>query len=267
MGKTFRYYTLLRPLRDRYVDDGSLVLTLVPVADDGRTIEVAVIGSPGDPRMIRVSVTGVDEEPAYEARKRFDDLTESMVALLRVFCDNEISLAEPRFRYANLLDDGLPPALNIEIRSTARTYNLDSQLAFSFMHADKELRDIIRLYADSVHPYFPVQYRYLSAFKILEHDFKLRRRKWKPELDVLLSHFTAEYDALQLSNKGMKALMIDLRDKCAHIKLGDASNLTIVGIASPDTEVVIQFLPLLTKVIQNHVFDAYKSDGTAFRAV
>lgn len=116
MSKTFRYYTILRPLRDRYLDDGASVLALVPITDEGRAADLALIGSPGDPRMIRVSVTGIDQEPAYEERQRFDDLTESMLALLRVFCDNEISLAEPRFRYANLLDDGLPPDLNIEVQ-------------------------------------------------------------------------------------------------------------------------------------------------------
>lgn len=267
MSKTFRYYTILRPLRDRYLDDGASVLALVPITDEGRATDVALIGSPGDPRMIRVSVTGVDQEPAYEERKQFDDLTESMLALLRVFCDNEISLAEPRFRYANLLDDGLPPDLNIEVQKTLPAYSLDSAFAVSFMHSDKAFRDMVRLYANSVHPYLPVQYRYLSAFKILEHDFKLGRRKWKPEFDTLLSHFSTEYDALQLSKLGMKALMINLRDKCAHIKLGDAGNLTIIGIGSPDTDLLIGFLPLMTKVIQKHVFDAYKSDGTAFRAV
>ena len=61
--------------------------------------------------------------------------------------------------------------------------------------------------------------------------------------------------------------MINLRDKCAHIKLGGAGNLAIIGIGSPDTDLLIGFLPLMTKVIQKHVFDAYKSDGTAFRAV
>ena len=55
MGKTFRYYTILRPLRDRYLDDGASVLALVAITDEGRATDVALIGSPGDPRMIRVA--------------------------------------------------------------------------------------------------------------------------------------------------------------------------------------------------------------------
>jgi hypothetical protein len=266
MGKTFRYYTMLRPLRDAYIDDDSAILCRIPVIGNGRPVEVALIGGRSDPSMIRVSVSNVEEDPPYEERKHFDDLTESTLALLRIFHDNEITLAEPRFRYANLLDDGLPAELNIKLGKSVPIFDVNSGLMFSYMNSEKELRDLFRLYADAVYPYSPVQYRYLSAFKIIEHEFKADRRKWNPTLDILLSHFEAEYAALGVSQMKMKAFMIHLRDKCAHIKLGDAEHLTIVGIGSEDTEIVITILPLLIKIIQKHLFDTYKSDGEVYRA-
>lgn len=267
MGKTFRYYTMLPPLGEAFIDDDSAILVRVPMKDHDREVEVAVIGSPSKPRMIRVSVSGVEAEPPYEERKGFDELTESMLALLRIFHDNEITLAEPRFRFSNLIDDGLPAALNIKVGKSATAFNIDTALMFSYLNSDKPLRDMLRLYGDAVHPYLPAQYRYLSAFKILEHEFKANRRKWKPELDVVLGHFEADYKNLGVSRMKMKAFIIHLRDKCAHIKLGDANTLTIVGIGSEDTELVIMFLPLVLKVIQKHLFDTYKSDGRVFRAV
>jgi hypothetical protein len=267
MGKTFRYYTMLRPLRDTYIDDDSAILCRIPVIGNGRPIEVALIGGPGDPWMIRVSVSNVEEDPPYEERKHFDDLTESILSLLRIFHDKEMTLAEPRLRYANVLDDGLPAALNIKLRTSVPIFDVNPGLMFSYMNSEKKLRDIFRLYADAIYPYSPVQYRYLSAFKIVEHEFKADRRKWKPTLDILLNHFEAEYAALDVSRMKMKAFMIHLRDKCAHIKLGDAEHLTIVGIGSQDTEVVIRILPLLIKIIQKHLFDTYKSDGKVYRAV
>jgi len=258
---------MLRPLKDHYLDDGSAILANISVVENGRAIEIALIGTSSDPQMIRLSVSGIDRNPTNEERKRFDDLAESMLAHLRIFHDNEIAFAIPAFRYANLIDDHLPPELNINIGKSKSAFDVDSTLIQSFMHSDKELQNILRLYADSLYPYLPVQYRYLSAFKIIEHEFKLSRRKWKPELDVLLSNFQTEYDALGLSKMGMKALMINLRDKCAHIKLDDADYLSIVGIGSQDTEIVAKFLPLLTEIIRNYIFDTYKSDGTAFHAV
>jgi hypothetical protein len=267
MGKTFRYYTMLRPLRDSYIDDDSATLTRISVVDSGRDVEIALIGGTSDPRMIRVSVSNVTEEPPYEERKRFDDLAETMLALLRIFHDNELAFAEPRFRYGNLIEDDLLPDLNIRLGKPAPTFNIDAGTMFAYMNSDKELQDIFRLFADSVYPYLPVQYRYLSAFKIIEHEFKRSRKKWNLELDTLLDHFKAEYDTLGLGRMKMKAFMINLRDKCAHIKLGNASELTIVGIGSQDTELVTKFLPLLIKVIQKHLFDRYKSDGTVFRSV
>ena len=267
MGQTFRYYTVLRPMRDNYVDDGSQVLGTIPIEDNGRLIEVALIGTPEDARMIRVSISNLEAEPSAEERLRFDDLTEAMLALLRIFHDPEIALAEPGFRYANFTLDNEPPSLSIGLKKSARTFNLDATFATAYMRSDKEFRDILRLYADAQHLYSPVQYRYLSAFKIIEHEFKKGRHKWKPELDVLLSSFDEQYQILNISKMPLKAFMIHLRDKCAHIKLGDANELSIVGIASPDTERVIRFLPLLLDVIKKHIFDAYKSDGAAFRAV
>jgi hypothetical protein len=106
-----------------------------------------------------------------------------------------------------------------------------------------------------------------QGYKIIEHEFKGTRKKWKPELNTLLDQFMAEYEALNLSKMTMRSFMISLRDKCAHIRLGDGNDLGIIGIASRDTEIAIQFLPLLIKVIQKHLFDAYKSDGSVFRTV
>ena len=65
----------------------------------------------------------------------------------------------------------------------------------------------------------------------------------------------------------MRSFMINLRDRCAHIRLGGSNDLGIIGIGSKETEMTLQFLPLVIKVIQKHMFDTYKSDGTAFRAV
>lgn len=106
--------------------------------------------------MIRISLSGLEQEPPYEERKCFDDIAKSAPALLRIFCDNEISFAEPRFRYANFIDDNLPANLNIEVSKAEPTYNPDAGLMYAYMHSDKELRDISRLYADSLYPYSPV---------------------------------------------------------------------------------------------------------------
>lgn len=266
-GKTFRYYTLLRPLRDRYVDDGSTILIEVSVSDLGKILNIALIGYPHDPRMIRIEVSGLDQEPTWEERKLFDDWAEAMLAFVRVFCDNNIAFLEPRFRYANMIDDGLAPALDIEVKISSPNYKINSVLAQSFLASDKQLRDILRLYADAIHPYNPIQYRYLSAFKILEHEFKASRTKWKPEFETLLAHFEAEFKSANLATMSMKALIINLRDKCAHIKLGNADELTVIGTGSADTELLIRFMPLVLKVIQKHVSDTYKSDGSAFRAL
>lgn len=186
--------------------------------------------------MIRIAVKGVLEEPDWLWRKRFDDITEFFVSMLRIFFDEKIALTQHAFRYGNLIEDGLPASLNIDISLHPRSLNLDANTISAFWHSDNELKDILRLYADALYPYLPVQYRFLSAFKILEHEYKVSRHKWRPSLDVLLSHFQGDYEKLDLSNMKFSNLLIHLRDKCAHIKLGNATELTIIGIGSQDTK-------------------------------
>jgi hypothetical protein len=40
-----------------------------------------------------------------------------------------------------------------------------------------------------------------------------------------LDQFKAEYEALNLSKMKMRSFMISLRDKCAHVRLGDGNDL------------------------------------------
>ena len=150
MGRTFRYYTILRPMRDHYVDDNSQVLGAIPVEDNGRVIELALIGTPDDARMIRVSVSGVEGDVPYEERLRFDDLTESMLAFLRIYHDPEIAFAQPVFRYGDFNPDGAPPSLNIHLQQSGRTFHLDVAFATAYMRSDKEFKDILRLFADAM---------------------------------------------------------------------------------------------------------------------
>jgi hypothetical protein len=146
----------------------------------------------------------------------------------------------------------------VGVSTKSPAHPLDRQLLAKFINASEELRTIVRLYADALKAYLPPQYQFLSAYKIIEHEFRLSRKKWKPELDTLLADFDTEYQKLGLSRLGLKTLIFTLRDKCAHIKIGTAHTLAIVGIGSADTETVIRFMPLFTNIIQKHVSIAYK---------
>lgn len=264
--KTFRFYMPLSPVREHYSDDGSTVLLQTPVRDsDGRIFEVALIGSSHDLLMVRISMFELAENPPPEDILKIDAVAELMISMLRIYYDNEIGFAPNSFRYANLIDESMPPELKVSTTTTRPELNIDHNLLTAALNAPEEFRNIIKLFSDSTYSYIPIQYRYLSLFKILEYAFKHNRTKWSPKLDLLFGHFKREYLEMGISKKSMKALFIDLRDKCAHIKLGDANYLGIIGIGSRDMELVQKFMPLLVKVVQKLVFEKYRVEGTEIR--
>jgi hypothetical protein len=264
--KTFRFYMPLTPIREHYSDDGSTILLQTPVRDsDLRMFEVALIGSSHDLLMVRISMFELEEAPPPEDIPKIDAVAELMISMLRIYYDNKIGFAPDSFRYGNLIDENMPPELKVSTTTTRPELNIDRNFLTAALNAPEEFRNIIRLFSDSTYSYTPIQYRYLSLFKILEYAFKHHRRKWSPKLDLLFGHFEKEYLEMDISKKSMKALFIDLRDKCAHIKLGDANYLGIVGIGSRDTELVQKFMPLLMKVVHKFVFEKYRVEGTEIR--
>jgi hypothetical protein len=240
------------------VDDGSRTLVSIPLVRSGRAIELALLGVNNDPDLIRISVPGLEAEPSATELRVFDELGETFMALVRIFYRNDAIFAEPRMRYANFILDDEPPQFNITKTVTSDDPPLDPRIMKKFLDGSEELRTVVRLYADSMNVYLPIQYRYLSAYKILEHDFRLPNKKWKPTLDALLANFEAEYETLSLSRAPLRGLMFDLRDKCAHIRTGGAHKLAIVGIGSTGTDAVTKLMPLLLNIVKKHVEDNYK---------
>jgi hypothetical protein len=71
MPRTFRYYTLLNPLRDEHVDNGTSNLVSMPVSSNGETLELSLLGVEDNPEMVRLTVTGLKDEPAPKTLKAF----------------------------------------------------------------------------------------------------------------------------------------------------------------------------------------------------
>ena len=120
--KTFRFYMPLTPVREHYSDDGSTVLSQTPVrGSDGRIFEVALIGSSHDLLMVRISIFELEENPPPEDIPKIDAVAELMISMLRIYYDNEIGFAPNSFRYANLIDESMPPELKVYNNDTTRT--------------------------------------------------------------------------------------------------------------------------------------------------
>jgi hypothetical protein len=81
-------------------------------------------------------------------------------------------------------------------------------------------RHDLRLIADSISTAIPIQYRFLSLYKFLEHRFMNDEGHWDFEAleDLCQPHLEA-FNALG-TGRSLRAELMHLRDRCAHIMTG-----------------------------------------------
>ncbi len=112
-------------------------------------------------------------------------------------------------------------------------------------------RPLIKLLADAQMPSLPLQYRYLSLYKILELEFRMAGR-WVG-LQKLLVLYDDDYKALNISTRSLPNLIHEMRDKCAHIKVDGNDDLGIVGLDGPDAKIVAELAKLLRRILTNYL--------------
>jgi hypothetical protein len=118
-----------------------------------------------------------------------------------------------------------------------------------------KIRHLMKLLSDTQLLSLPLQYRYLSLYKIFELELKFGG-KWNG-LDTLLAPYQEQYGALKVSDRALKNIIHELRDKCAHIKTGNNDDLGIVGLDHADTKIVSALMPLLIQIIANYISEKH----------
>ena len=72
--------------------------------------------------------------------------------------------------------------------------------------------------------------------KILEHEFRVGK-KW-PNLRKALGPWDEEFRSLKVSSQLLVSFIHDLRNRCAHIRIGNSGDLGLTGLSTEDTEAV-----------------------------
>jgi hypothetical protein len=120
-----------------------------------------------------------------------------------------------------------------------------------------KMKEVVRLGADALHATLPLQYRYLSLYKLFEREFKKNKAWREKEFKKLLKPFEDEFRALKLARNELFPFIIDLRNKCAHIVVGKKNCPGILGLESPDARLVEAFMPLFWKIAAHHLNEKY----------
>jgi hypothetical protein len=215
---------------------------------------------------IRITATSLTERAiSKEEERNITAICEHMLGVLRLTYDLDADFIRRGNRYTQMSgfrDEGQQPNLKMKIwNEVFSDYKVDLQnvrAVFCETAKQREHREVVRLCGDALHSTLPLEYRYLTLYKIFERDFKKIRYWQKKELTKLLEPFADEFRTLKLTEMKLWNFIIHLRDKCAHIAVGHDDRRGILGLESPDAQLVEEFMPLFWKIVVKHLNRKYE---------
>lgn len=243
--KSCFYYWFIEPLKSQYKDNGSLNPAFeIPVNTKSGKSELALfLDSEGYPNFIRLIIPGfIKEELKQEHAELLQVVIEHLLSILRLMYDHEIQVY-PIKMWA-FPEDGKPYSHGISIQQLLQQRPAFPAIAVrnSFIGSWNS-RIEIKLLADALDKQIPLQYRYLSLYKILENHFKKRGKWLDAELKAFLIQFSDEFEKMNIHYSLVQYLHV-LRDKCAHIKTGK-DVLGVTQLSLRQAAEVERFLPFL----------------------
>jgi hypothetical protein len=256
-------YTPLAPLLPKYVDDGTRdLLTIDHLVKDLGKFKVSAIGTPAAVELVRVETVGSDGNLTEQQVQVVSQLADHMLSVLRFTTDQHVEklwFGQETVSLGSHGDGDGKPNLGVSISLVPNEdYKLDCANIASVFEHTVALMPLFKLLADTQQPILPMPYRYLSAYKVLELEFR-SGKKW-PGLKSVLAPYEEEYRKLELSGRTFENLLHEMRDKCAHIKLGDDSDsFGITGLSGRDLSAVEKLFPLLKKILFAHLGGKYSS--------
>jgi hypothetical protein len=243
---TCYYYLFFEPILAEYIDEGNIEpASFALIETESKVYRISFFTTHNQLYMVRIEIPRVPDETIPESDLDIiQTIKEHILSVLRLTYDHSVSLF-PRTMW-NFVREGEKPGLHVRINELVNPHS-DSQVenARNVFVATFPIRVQIKLLSDSQDKRLPLQYRYLSLFKLLEMEFK-KKRSWISEYDDFIDSFKEEFKSLGIRMKPASYIHC-LRDRCAHITTGKDA-LGITQLSNKDMVEVNRFLPLMTKI-------------------
>jgi len=262
---TWFNWSPLSPLIETYVDDGTRDLRTAEISiQDTGDFKVSLVGTKHRIELIRVATLDSDGNLSAKQSETIGKLVDHTLAVLKLTHDVRVDLirwGDNKTISVGAHDVNGKPNLNVQISEIVGAQaEIAAENVRNVLVASMGYRPLIKLLADSQMPLLPLQYRYLSLYKILELEFRVARR-WIG-LQKLLEPYDDDYKALNISERPLPNLIHQMRGKCAHIKVGGNDSLGIIGLDGPDAKIVTELVKLLRRILTDHLNS--KSMGLTF---
>jgi hypothetical protein len=244
------WYFFVEPLLSEYRDDSTTVpLATCTVQFEDTEYDVAFIGESHTLHLLRIRVPDVSPDMAKErsemVSRRLQLLKEHALSILRVLYDPDVSLY-PMSTW-NYVDSGAPPSFALRLQENINSdWQFPGEKIVSAFGVTLNCRNEVKLLTDSLDRRVPLQYRYLSLYKLLEMTF-FRDGKPTKEFDEFLAPYQAEFASRFPPGKSLKAYIIGLRARCAHITANKGA-MGVTMLSNKDATEVEAFLPFVARI-------------------
>lgn len=249
--KEGHYYFALDPIKSEYKDSNTKKpLIKISIDTKEKQCSICFYGEKEEIDFIKIIIPDCEDET-------FDDKSLDLIQVLK-----EHALSVLRTTYDSTTS--FYPISFWTFKDTKRKFNMC--LSFSehknlnFKINKENIQNVfistyssrneLKLLSDSMDKRIPLQYRYLSLYKIIELNFKNDKGKLDTKrLDAFLDKF---------EEKNLRGKIIGLRDKCVHIH----DNKGVMGVTQLNRTQIIEveeFIPLFQKIVITFVNE--KSNG------
>jgi hypothetical protein len=216
---TCLYYWLIEPIREKFLDTSEAKPVFdIPIESDwGMNRFSLFVSDNGVPEYGRLIIPGLEEEEISEKfLPMIQAVKEHFLSILRITYYSDATLF-PRPIWA-FVEDTSSYSIGLEIQKLANL-NFDIEKTKRLFIGGFPYREELRLFIDGNDERIPIQYRYLSLYKIIELQYR-KQRQWHEEgLELLLRKYTSLFADIGITRKPISHIHM-LRDKCAHIKTG-----------------------------------------------
>jgi hypothetical protein len=226
VGRTCYYYWIVAPVGSTLKDDASTVPTWeLPIRTPMGELSFAIfVGANSLPTHARMKVPGLADDTLPDSLLPILQTTrEHLLTVLRLSLGNEVILFPHQFWI--FVDDGDPPSINLAIQIQEGPPVFNAEAAKQLFSGSFEHREHLRLLVDGGNTSLPLQFRFLSLYRLLELELRHSGRWDEERLDAFLrpySHRFVEAGFIRTPANTVR----ELRDACAHIRSGRGMGVT-----------------------------------------
>lgn len=247
-AKYCSYYWIFEPINGDVIDGPHRNPAFeIPTLFKGQYYNFTLFCTGNDtPEYARLIIPNLDkEEIPEEMLPLLQTLKEHLLSILRIFYDREVQLFRPVWLFR---EEDEPPRMQINITETLTQKKLDAETIRSLFISTMDCREEVRLFVDGIDERIPLQYRFLSYYKIIENEFREKGHWRSKELDAFLSTHASLFKDAEFHSTPV-SLLHEVRDRCAHIKTGKKKEVTgVTHLNHREAARTERLLPILKEI-------------------